>query len=1216
MEDVSGEHIGTAELAKLLEESRARTESSVDAQAVHPHFAACPSCRKQFEGLSSLERQLKSMTPSASAIRRDACPRPEVWREIAGGLTPSRETLNLLEHASRCDHCGPLLRAAVGELTALNGMVTEAEQGHLAVLESVRAEWQRSLAHRITATRDQGSMLWWQRWLSFPRLAIAVASFLIVFGMGSWIAVQRNQPAAAQRLLASAYTEKRTLELRIGGANYAPIRISRGAPTSFTSRPEPLLKAESLIATQLQSHPLDPAWLQAKAEADVLEGKYKAAVETLQHALQLDPGSPRLLTDLATAHFERALEEDRQEDFGAAFEYLSQTLKQHPDDPVALFNRAIVSEHQFLYQQALDDWDHYLLIDSTSQWADEARSRANAVREKLKHHQSYATPLLSPAQVAEKLAATATGADLAAEVDPRIEEYLDQAVRSWLPQAFPEPAPNEAKVAADPSAVQALFFLAELTTEHHDDHWLTDFLRGSSASHFRQAANALARAVQANGLGNYNVAAQQATLAGRLFRASGNSAGALRAEFELAYEAQITRHGEDCRRRSTAAELEAHRYSYPWIQIQLGLEKGVCSSLMGDIGAYEKAARNAQDRAQQADYGTLYLRALGFIADGKLDTGERPAVWKLVSAGLDRYWSGQFPAMRGFSLYSFVAVAAEDAGQPNLLVAIAREAAAVIDPDANQLVRARAHSFVAQAAAEAQLPELAKSEYSEASRFYALAPQTDAIRSDRLESQIMTAQLEARQSAVGSALARLTRLQDEVNHLSNDLIAQIFYSVLGEVQLRSQHAPEAERAFRAALRLAEQNLASLTSESSRTTWSQNASPVFLGLAEAELLQGRKQDSLDVFESYLGVPQRAGTRPAARLPSDSPPNPLPARLPLLSHQTVLAYGVLPDGLAIWAYDNRGLRAKWIPQSPQQLQNLLSNFYTECSDPASEPSALRRDSHTLYSLLIAPVEELLEPPGPKRTLVIETEGFLARLPFEALIDASGHYLIERADIVHSPGPYAESHMHPGALISPDLSALVVGSAAASPDIGLFSIPNVLAGVDAVASDFHSPHVLEGRKETLAAVRSALPAAAVFHFAGHAVTTANRTGLMLESGAQQDGAPVLLDADQVRNLKLPNLQLAVLAACSTDSGEGGSRGFDSVASAFQNAGVPHVIASRWAVDSVESDAFMDDFYRFVLSGQTVSTAARLTAQKMLSNPRTSHPFYWSAFAAYGRP
>jgi len=1216
LEDVSGEHIGTADLAKLLEESRARTESSVDARAVHPHFAACPSCRNQFEGLSSLERQLRSMTPAESATRQDACPRPEVWREIAGGLTPPRETLNLLEHASRCNHCGSLLRTAVAELTALNGMVTEVEQKHLALLESVRAEWQRSLAHRITATRDQGSMLWWQRWLSFPRLSIAVASFLILFGVGSWIAVQRNQPAAAEHLLASAYTEKRTLELRVGGANYAPIRISRGAATSFTSRPEPLLKAESLIATQLQSHPSDPAWLQAKAEADVLEGKYKAAVETLQHALQLDPGSPRLLTDLATAHFERALEEDRPEEFGAAFEYLSQTLRQHPDDPVALFNRAVVSEHQFLYQQSLEDWDHYLRIDSTSQWADEARSRASAVREKLKHHQSYATPLLSPAQVAEKLAATTTDANLVSEVDPRIEEYLDEAVRSWLPQAFPEAAPNKAKVATDPGAVQALFFLADLAAEHHDDRWLTDFLRGSSAPHFRQAANALARAVQANALSNYNVAGLEASLAGRLFRASGNAAGALRAEFELAYGGQITRHGEDCRRRSTAAELEAQRYFYPWIQIQLGLEKAVCSSLMGDLGAHEEAARSAQDRAQQADYGTLYLRALGFIADGKLDTGDRQAVWKLVSAGLDRYWSGQFPAMRGFSLYSFVDIAAQESGQLNLQVAIAREAAAVIDPDGNQLVRAKAHSYLADAAAVAQLPELAKSEYTEAARLYALAPQTDAIRADRLYSEIVTAQLEARQPPLDSALARLTRLQDEVHHLSNHLVAQIFYSTLGGVQLRSHHAPEAEQAFRAALRLAEENLASLTSESTRITWSQRAAPVFLGLAEAELLQDREQESLDVFESYLGAPQRAGRRPAAQLPSDSPPHPVPARLSLLSHETVLAYGVLPDGLAIWAYDNRGLRARWIPQSPQQLQNLSSNFYSECSDPASEPGALHRDSHTLYSLLIAPVEELLEQPGPKRTLVIETEGFLARLPFEALMDARGHYLIERVDVVHSPGPYAEAHMHPDAPISPNLRALVVGSAAASPDIGLFSIPHVLAGVDAVAGDFRSPHILEGRDETLAAVRSALPEAAVFHFAGHAITTANRTGLMLEGGSQQNGAPVLLDANLVRNLKLSNMQLAVLAACSTDSGEGVSRGFDSVASAFQTSGVPHVIASRWAVDSVEANVFMDDFYRSVLSGQTVSGATRLTAEKMLSDPRTSHPFYWSAFAAYGRP
>jgi CHAT domain-containing protein len=97
---------------------------------------------------------------------------------------------------------------------------------------------------------------------------------------------------------------------------------------------------------------------------------------------------------------------------------------------------------------------------------------------------------------------------------------------------------------------------------------------------------------------------------------------------------------------------------------------------------------------------------------------------------------------------------------------------------------------------------------------------------------------------------------------------------------------------------------------------------------------------------------------------------------------------------------------------------------------------------------------------------------------------------------------------------------------------------------------------------------------------------------------------------------MQLAVLAACSTDSGEGGSRGFDSVAEALQTSGVPHVVASRWTVDSVEANAFADNFYGSLFSGQPVSNATRLTSQKMLLNPRTAHPYYWAAFAAYGRP
>jgi CHAT domain-containing protein len=114
----------------------------------------------------------------------------------------------------------------------------------------------------------------------------------------------------------------------------------------------------------------------------------------------------------------------------------------------------------------------------------------------------------------------------------------------------------------------------------------------------------------------------------------------------------------------------------------------------------------------------------------------------------------------------------------------------------------------------------------------------------------------------------------------------------------------------------------------------------------------------------------------------------------------------------------------------------------------------------------------------------------------------------------------------------------------------------------------------------------------------------------------APVFLDAKAVRSLDLQKMQLALLAACSTDAGVDGSRGLDSVAQALQTSGVPHVVASRWAVDSVEARVFASGFYNAVFSGEQVSGATRLMSQRMMSNPQTAHPFYWAAFAAYGRP
>jgi CHAT domain-containing protein len=660
---------------------------------------------------------------------------------------------------------------------------------------------------------------------------------------------------------------------------------------------------------------------------------------------------------------------------------------------------------------------------------------------------------------------------------------------------------------------------------------------------FPQAVAALAHAIQANETGEYDTSRRQAAFAVRLFRASGNTAGVLRAQFEQVFSAQISRRSEECRRQSAAALTESERYPYPWLQVQLGLEAGVCSGLMGDLGTDERAARRAMEQAQQSGYEALYLRALNFAAGDKLGVGDQSGAWNLVRRGLERYWSGQFPARRGYGLYATLTDTAEATRQPNLEVAIWRDAVALIDSDRELLWRAIAHQSMADAATAAGLPQVAEQQYAEAARLFARAPRTEASRSDVLENEIRTARLEARQASFDAAIGRLTSIQDQIRPLSNNYLVRMFYSTLGELQLGRHREAEAERALRPAVAQAEQSLLSLRSEPERLNWRKDAAPVYLALAEAELAQGRSQEALEMYEWYLGASQRvgAGLGDHSRRSLTNPPLPNPSRLvsrlPLLSRETVLAYGLLPDGLAIWIYDDRGVTGQWIPRPTEDLQELATRFYDLSSDPASELSALRRDAHSLYQSLIAPVEDRL---APGRTLVIEAEGPLARMPFEALLDSADHYLIERWPIVHSLGLDSDARLLRPGSISGNLPALVVGSTASSPADGLIPLPDVAGEADTVASGFHSASILKGGEATLEAVRRELPAAAVFHFAGHSLSTSNRSGLMLPGGSASTGSLRILEADALRKLKLPNLQLAVLSACSTASGSGGSGGF----------------------------------------------------------------------------
>ena len=80
-------------------------------------------------------------------------------------------------------------------------------------------------------------------------------------------------------------------------------------------------------------NPNDPAWLQARARAELLDGNYESAIKSLQRALEVQPDSPGLLTDLGSAYFVRAESTDRPLTTATPLNRLAKRWPSHPTIP-------------------------------------------------------------------------------------------------------------------------------------------------------------------------------------------------------------------------------------------------------------------------------------------------------------------------------------------------------------------------------------------------------------------------------------------------------------------------------------------------------------------------------------------------------------------------------------------------------------------------------------------------------------------------------------------------------------------------------------------------------------------------------------------------------------------------------------------------------------------------------------------------------------------
>jgi CHAT domain-containing protein/cytochrome c-type biogenesis protein CcmH/NrfG len=1181
-----GDHLTDEEL-DLLAAAPPGAGSGTD--EIRQHLASCRQCCELARRTKAQRRMLKDLHTRVSSPL-PGCPPELQIRQLCADLLPARDSEQLLRHAGSCPYCGPLLREYREDFS---DDATPEEVRAFSALRSGEPEWQRRMAHDLASAAGAGhheswfARLWpqpaWQR----TAAAVAAAAVLALISGVWWY---REATNSADRLLATAYSQRRTFELRFSGAAYGPFRQERGtSDRSRFDRPPALLEAEALIARNLAAHPDSAEWLQARARADLLDWHYDAAILSLKRALRSDPDSPSLLIDLASAYFQRAEATDRSIDYGAAIEYLGKALSVRPDDPVALFNRAIAYERMSLVHQAIADWEHFLKIDSTGPWASEARQRLAALRVKVESHtpaNGFAMDAASFLRSTENTEGTTT---------PRVEDFLEAAIQHWLPAAFPEAGSPH-----DGESAQALARLASILAAKHRDTWLSDLLNSLPSKESATALRHLSRALSLNVEGKPAEAESESLAAERLFGSGRIRTGVLRSRLETVYARQRSIRADQCFDAATALTRDIARDSYEWMRVQLSIERGICSAMLGDFGAAKQDIDSALAASRTDGFGTLELRSLGMAAMVDVYSGNMLMSWSKNRSGLVRYWQEAFPGMRAYQFHSNLEYAAEKFGHFHLALGLAREAVLTVSATPNRSIEAMARFRLGSTASLANSAAEAEAQLAAAGRLFDALPQNSDTSTYKLSSEISRAQIEIQRGDLASPFQRLLGLRPEVARLPDLPVALSYFATLGTLARRRGDALEAQSAYRAALALIQRQRQSLRDEHERELWMRQSADAYRALVAIRFREAADpEETLQLWESH---------RTEHQLPAN-----FRSVLHTLGSETVLSYAQSSDGLAIWVADDRGTFAHWTPVSAPSLQRLAQQFSERCADLATPLALIQQDGNQLYRWLIQPVEARL---ATGRTLVIEADGVISRIPMQALVDDAGRYLGDRYSLVWSPGVWLESVPVARRQRGSSLRALVVGAPVIEGDMAVAfpPLPDALREARAVAARFPGATLLVGGHATLEAVERELPAAEVFHFAGHGFINASGGGLVLAAPQGRNEAAVLDTARVVRE-RVARCRLAVLSACSTGTGESDELvDPESLASSFLRAGVPAVVAARWRIDSAVTSNLIDEFYEAFLKGQEVPQALHAAALTLRSRPLTGHPYYWAAFSAFG--
>lgn len=1171
-------------------------------------------------------------------IARKGCPPAHAYMGVALGTSERGEGQALLDHATGCSQCAQSLAAS---LRALDGDPSDEETDALAELTAVQPHVQRQISRRLAVSRAVRRPLLgpggYGRWIG---LAAAAAVTVVAAGAGI---LWHQRAGAPDRLLARAYEDSRTLELRIPEAAFSSLKPGAHTRGNSAGTEAPsLLEARAKLARTLEKSPQDDRSLALEARADLLEEHYDAAIDALDRLIAKGPATAELLVDGATAYFERGLVTGRELDRSTALDYLRRADLMSPADPVVLFNEAIVMQDRGQLMNAVEVWNRYMAVERDPQWAAEGKRKLADLEitlDRLKSHESRLMRMLATPQSMDALA------EDAARLRQWDEELSSVELDKLTGMAFPlrtgqgqEQARGSPCPAQCAAARRLLLATGISLQQHHNDDWLRDLLSPSIPqltpeiqAKYTQAMHLLGNATRENQTDQPDKGERFASEARRLFAEIGREgdgdaslrraaeAAEARAAAEYLFALQRQQDFAGCRvfAKSEAAresaEYRANRY--PWIETLSAITRKICFDTPETRTEGNELGMEALRLASDAHYTLLTARVrlhMGAEARTPADQEKRE---EEILGSLRELIKADPPPIR--IVNPLASLTYTEYPSPRLYAASLAEKEAVawshLAGDWRDEVSLRMHLGVVKIrlgySAEAQ------EDFHLAAAIAAKqwpGEAVTAVNNSETTTAIAEALLErgdadgARQSL--NAIRALRRA-------SSDAWARNQYvAVTGQFALEQHDTSEAERVLAEQIRLREVRSNSGGDLEEREIAEQDHD-LYGELAAVWLEEGRPaMDVLALWERFrlrlqgLPVPRCTGGR------LDCGREALEAERERMEPSVLTGEIVLMDRILVYEMDGRGVRWSTRKYSRQDALDAVHTLDRAASSPAASLATVQSLGMHLADLLLPTWKNRLPE---QATLLLEPDPELRGIPWPVLPTAWGplglNFAVAEIPSILSPLASRPEEMETILREENHGRPLLIGASVSGGDQP--PLPEAMEEAQRVESFFHAPTLLLGSRATTRNVAAALSAASVLHFAGHAVEEAADTRLLLARSSPADTHP-WIDESFLRSHPPRACRLAVLSACTTGGDDRTSDGTTgNLVKTLTALGVPQVVATRWQVDSEASLPFMKTFYESLRSGHTVAHALLAARRLQATDPLYNKPYFWGAYYVTGR-